>query len=223
MGKLNFNSSGHLKNGVRALLLAGACLTVVACGGAQPAAEAPQPPEAMPEPAPTPAPSEAAPAPAAAEATPPQEAAPAPKEVSVKLQPKSGSKLSGEVTLSETPEGVKVALHIENVKPGDHGAHIHEKGDCSSADGASAGGHFNPASHPHALPASTPRHLGDLGNITVGSDGKGSLEFVAPGANLKDGDPSSFLGRALIVHEKKDDGGQPSGNAGGRIGCAEIK
>jgi len=124
---------------------------------------------------------------------------------------------------TETADGVKVSISLENVSPGDHGAHVHEKGDCSSADGLSAGGHFNPANSPHALPTSTPRHLGDLGNITVGKDGKGTHEIVAPGANLKDSDPNSFVGRAIIIHEKKDDGGQPTGNAGGRIGCGEIK
>ena len=80
----------------------------------------------------------------------------------------------------------------------------------ASPDGASAGGHFNPGGHQHALPTGNLRHLGDLGNITVGADGKGTLEILATGANLKDGDPSSFLGRAVIIHEKKDDGGQPT-------------
>lgn len=195
---------------------------LAACGASQQSAEpAASPPAAEPvleEPAPTePPPPEPSPAPAA-------ESAPAaPKTIEVALQAKSGSKLSGKVVLTETPEGVKVVLSVENVKPGDHGAHIHEKGDCSAPDGASAGGHYNPTSHPHALPANSPRHLGDLGNITVGKDGKGTLEIVAAGANLKDGDASSFVGRSVIVHEKKDDGGQPTGNAGGRIGCAEIK
>jgi hypothetical protein len=46
---------------------------------------------------------------------------------------------------------------------------------------------------------------------------------VVPGANLTPGDPQSFLGRGIIVQEKVDDGGQPVGNAGGRIGCSEIK
>jgi Cu-Zn family superoxide dismutase len=158
------------------------------------------------------------------DAAPAAEAAPAPpKTIEVAIQAKSGSKLAGKASLTETPEGVKVVLSVENVKPGEHGSHIHEKGDCSAADGASAGGHFNPGSHAHALPASSPRHLGDLGNIAVGQDGKGTLEIIAAGANLKEGDPNSFMGRAVIVHEKKDDGGQPTGNAGGRIGCAEIK
>lgn len=152
-----------------------------------------------------------------------EESAASEKTLEVALQAKSNSQLSGAATLSETAEGVKIVLSVENVAPGEHGAHVHENGDCSAPDAASAGSHYNPSSHPHALPASDPRHLGDLGNITVGADGKGTIEVVAPGANLKEGDPSSFLGRAIIVHEKQDDGGQPVGNAGGRIGCGVIK
>jgi Cu-Zn family superoxide dismutase len=204
-----------------AILGLSAFVASVGCGGSQPPAEAP--PSAEP-PAPPPEPPPAEPAPAAAPAAEaPPAAAPAPRTIEVALQAKSGSKLSGKATLTETPDGVKVAISIENVKPGDHGAHVHEKGDCSAADGASAGGHFNPGAHPHALPATNPRHLGDLGNIVVGKDGKGTSEITIAGANLKPGDANSFDGRAIIIHEKKDDGGQPTGNAGGRIGCGEIK
>ena len=56
----------------------------------------------------------------------------------------------------------------------------------------------------------------------MGKDGKGHTEITIPGANLKKDDPHSYLGRAIIIHEKKDDGGQPTGNAGGRIGCGVI-
>jgi Cu-Zn family superoxide dismutase len=192
-------------------------LALLGCASSQESPETP----ANPEPA---ANAEAAsPEALPAEQQPPAGTSAAAKTVDVAFQSKSGSKLTGSATLTETPEGVKVALAVDNVAPGDHGAHVHEKGDCSSPDGESAGGHFNPSAQPHALPSQSPRHLGDLGNITVGSDGKGTLEIVAADANLEDGDPSSFLGRAIIIHEKKDDGGQPTGNAGGRIGCAEIK
>ena len=88
--------------------------------------------------------------------------------------------------------------------------------------GKSAGGHFNPDKHDHGLPTADARHLGDLGNLEVGKDGKGHTEITIPGANLKKDDPHSYLGRAIIIHEKKDDGGQPTGNAGGRIGCGVI-
>jgi Cu-Zn family superoxide dismutase len=144
------------------------------------------------------------------------------KVVDVKIEPKSGSAISGKATLTETPDGVQVSLVLEHVPAGEHGAHVHEKGDCSAPDGSSAGGHFNPAGNPHALPDNNPHHLGDLGNITIDANGTGHLDILAKGANLKDRDPNSFLGRSIIIHEKKDDGGQPTGNAGGRIGCGEI-
>ena len=201
------------------ILAFGTVSLVSACGGQS------EPPAAPAAPVPT----DAAPVePPKAEAPPPPAAAaeapkPEPRTLEVKIEAKSGSKLTGKATLTETDGGVKVTLSVEGVAPGgDHGAHVHEKGDCSSPDGKSAGGHFNPAGNEHALPTKEKRHLGDLGNLTIGKDGKGSLEITIPGANLKAGDPSSFAGKAIIVHAKKDDGGQPTGNAGDRIGCGVI-
>ncbi len=230
MQKLGFNFGRFGAPGAvySRVVLASAVLAcaALACGGSQESPTTPEPPPPPAEPPPaesseaTTTSSEAGSSEASAQAG---SDAPPPKSVETIFQAKSGSKLSGKATLTETAEGVKVVLSLDGVPPGDHGSHVHEKGDCSAPDAASAGGHFNPASSPHALPSSSPRHLGDLGNINVAADGKGTLDIVAPGANLKEGDPHSFLGRAIIVHEKKDDGGQPSGNAGGRIGCAEIK
>ena len=194
---------------------------VAACAG-QPAEPAAAPDASMPAPAePPPA---SSPEPAAASApSADAAAAPATRGIEVPMEAKSGSKLSGKAVLTESEGGVHVVLTLEGVEPGEHGAHVHEKGDCSAADGASAGGHFNPQSKDHGLPGAEKRHLGDLGNITIGKDGKGTLDITAPGANLKATDAASFVGRAIIVHAKKDDGGQPTGNAGGRIGCGVIK
>jgi Cu-Zn family superoxide dismutase len=209
-----------------AVILAFGTLGLVsACGGSSEPAAAPPPPPAAP--APPPPPAAEAPAPSAeppkaepAKAEPPKAE---PRTLEVTIEPKSGSKLSGKATLSEVEGGVKVVLSVSGVTPGgDHGAHVHEKGDCSAPDGASAGGHFNPQGNEHALPTTAKRHLGDLGNLQIGKDGKGSLEITIPGANLKAGDPNSFAGKSIIVHAKKDDGGQPTGNAGGRIGCGVI-
>jgi Cu-Zn family superoxide dismutase len=99
---------------------------------------------------------------------------------------------------------------------------VHEIGDCSSEDAKSAGDHFNPSGHPHGLPGGEQMHLGDLGNLEVGEDGMGQLTFTAKGANLMEANELSFRGRALIVHEKEDTGGQPAGDAGARIGCAVL-
>jgi Cu-Zn family superoxide dismutase len=213
------NQGGLVKTSSFAAILAfGTLGLLVACGGG-----ATEPPAAPPPPPPPPA----VEAPAAEKPEPKAEAeapkAAEPRMLQVKLEAKSGSKLSGSAMLMEVEGGVKVTLSVEGVAPGgDHGAHIHEKGDCSSPDGKSAGGHFNPAGNEHALPTTAKRHLGDLGNLTIGKDGKGSLEITIPGANLKAGDPNSFAGKSIIVHAKKDDGGQPTGNSGDRIGCGVI-
>lgn len=145
------------------------------------------------------------------------------RSLEVPLAARSGSKLSGKASFTEVPEGVRVVIDVAGVASGRHGAHVHEKGDCSAPDAKSAGEHFAPDAHPHALPPNEPRHLGDLGNIEVGTDGTGRLDLVAPGANLRDADRHSFVGRSIIVHAKSDDGSQPSGASGERIGCGEIR
>jgi Cu-Zn family superoxide dismutase len=195
---------------------------LVACGGSAPPPEAPSEPAPAPSPeAPTPT-GEAAP-PAAAEAAPAPEAKPQGGPLEIPIEARSESSLTGTATFSEEGDGVKVVLKVGNAPPGLKGAHIHEKGDCSAKDGSSAGDHFNPEGHKHARPPDEPRHLGDLGNIGITPEGVGVLEIVVKGANLKPGDPKSFLDRSVIIHGKKDDGGQPTGNAGPRIGCGVIK
>ncbi|MDF2696677.1 MAG: sodC [Labilithrix sp.] len=140
----------------------------------------------------------------------------------VSLEPKSGSSLTGTATFTELRDGVRVVVEVSGIPPGKHGVHVHEKGDCSAPDAKSAGEHFSPDGHPHALPPQEPRHIGDFGNVEVDDDGNGRLEIVAPHANLREGDRRSFRGRAIVVHGKPDDGSQPSGNSGPRIGCGEI-
>ncbi|HEX4339207.1 MAG TPA: superoxide dismutase family protein [Polyangiaceae bacterium] len=208
----------------KSLACTGPLLLAVACGGSQPEPEASMapPPTASAE-TPPPAPSAAAPDPAAAPAEAASAAPEPPKAASFDITAKSNSKLTGNVTLTDTGSGVDVVITLAGVKPGKHGAHVHENPDCSAPDAKSAGSHYNPDSHPHGLPTAAEHHVGDLGNIDVGKDGKGKLEITMPGANLKQGDPHSFLGRSIIIHEKLDDGGQPVGNAGGRIGCVELK
>lgn len=133
------------------------------------------------------------------------------------------STLEGTVTLTDTGAGLKVSAQLSNVPPGPHGFHIHEFGACDDT-GKAAGGHYNPQNTPHGQVLKDGvqhAHAGDLGNITAGVDGKASLEGVIPGISLSGG-KFTVGGRAIIVHEKADDFGQPVGNAGGRIGCGPI-
>jgi superoxide dismutase, Cu-Zn family len=151
-------------------------------------------------------------------------AADAPKTAKATIEPKSGSTVTGTATFTEMASGgVKVEVKVEKAPPGTHGLHIHEKGDCSDPEAKSAGGHFNPTNMPHAGPHDAQRHAGDLGNIEVGADGTGKLEITTDMLTVKPG-PNSVVGRAVVFHEKADDlKTQPTGNAGGRLGCGVIK
>jgi Cu-Zn family superoxide dismutase len=135
----------------------------------------------------------------------------------------SGTKVQGRASFTQLAEGgVKAEVWIENATPGTHGLHLHEKGDCSAPDAASAGGHFNAAGNPHAAPTDKARHNGDLGNIEVGADGKGHLEITSDLLTVSPG-PDSVVGRSIVFHEKADDlKTQPTGAAGARYGCGVI-
>lgn len=149
-------------------------------------------------------------------------AAPAPvtKAIAV-LSPTQGSSVAGKVTFTKAEGGIKVSVHVTGLKPGTHGFHIHELGDCTAPDGASAGGHFNPTGEPHAGPKDAQRHTGDLGNIEASADGVATLDYVEGKASF-DG-PNNILGRGVIVHANADDfKTQPTGNAGGRVACGVI-
>ena len=134
------------------------------------------------------------------------------------------SKLSGSAIFAQTARGVQAVITITHAPPGTHGLHIHEHGGCGEA-GKAAGGHFNPDKVPHGfLPKDgfARAHAGDLGNIEIGRDGSGRLELMIPGLTLAGPDKYAISGRSVILHEKADDFGQPTGNAGGRIGCGSI-
>src|SRR5262245_52601101 len=137
------------------------------------------------------------------------------------LNPTEGNKVHGVVTFTQTGANVKVVALIEGLTPGKHGFHIHEWGDCSSKDGASAGGHFNPASVPHGAPEDPQRHAGDMGNIEADQNGVARLEYNDP--VLKMNGHGAIIGHGMIVHANPDDlKTQPTGNAGGRMACGVI-
>lgn len=136
------------------------------------------------------------------------------------LVPASNSQVGGDVRFTQTGNDTLVEINLTNLSPGVHGFHVHEKGDCSAPDAMTAGGHFNPEGNPHGGPEG-PHHLGDIGNITAGSDGSVNMNIHVKGLPLK-GD-NSIVGRAVVVHSAPDDfSTQPSGNSGKRVACGVI-
>jgi Cu-Zn family superoxide dismutase len=140
------------------------------------------------------------------------------------LQATKGNKAFGEATFEQTGDKVHLIVNAQGLKPNqEHGFHIHEAGDCSSGDGMSAKGHFNPQAKPHGNPASSEHHAGDLPALKADKDGRARLDTDLSGFTVTPG-PASIVGRGLILHADPDDyKTQPTGNSGARIACGVIK
>ncbi len=139
------------------------------------------------------------------------------------LSPTTGNTTSGQVRFTPSGDKVVVSGEVRGLKPnGEHGFHVHEKGDCSSGDGMSAGGHFNPAGAPHGRHGSGRHHVGDLPSLKADATGVARFNFESRSINVGSG-PADIVGKALIVHRDPDDySTQPTGNAGPRLACAVI-
>ena len=141
---------------------------------------------------------------------------------STRIEPRSSSTVSGKASFEQGQKSVRIVVEVSGATPGLHGLHLHEKGDCSGTAGEGAGELWNPAKVHYTGPATTVFPLGDLGNIQVGSDGKGKMELLTEQLTVMPGD-KSVVGRALIVREKPNDRQtDPSGNSGQRFGCGVI-
>jgi len=137
------------------------------------------------------------------------------------MNPTQGSKVNGTVSFEKTGKGIHVTADIEGLSPGPHGFHIHEFGDCSSPDAASAGGHFNPTDMPHGGPTADKHHAGDLGNIEADKTGHARMEITDNMLSMEG--PNSIIGRSVIVHAQADDyKTQPTGGSGARVACGVI-
>jgi len=140
------------------------------------------------------------------------------------LKPTKGNKTFGEADFEQVGDKVRVVVFVQGLKPGqEHGLHIHEVGDCSSGDGLSTKGHFNPFGKPHAHPGSAERHAGDLPALRANKEGRANVQIDLDIITLTPG-PASIIGRGLIVHADPDDyKTQPTGNAGARLACGVIQ
>jgi Cu-Zn family superoxide dismutase len=142
------------------------------------------------------------------------------------LDAKSAAKLKGKATFTDDGKGgITLRIEVSDAPPGEHAVHIHDKGDCSSPDGKSAGDHWNPTKMEHGKwgAVGEHHHLGDIGNMTVGPDGKGTVTLETNKWTAGTGGVNDVVGHAIIVHGGVDDfKTQPSGNAGPRIGCGVI-
>jgi Cu-Zn family superoxide dismutase len=146
------------------------------------------------------------------------------KKLIITFEPKSNSNVSGTATFIEKNGKVSFVAKLAGLEPGVHAIHIHEKSDCSAADGSSAGGHWNPTFKKHGKWGAGEHHKGDIGNFTADASGNGTITLTTDEWDMGSGDPTKdILGKGLIVHKGTDDFvSQPSGNAGARVACSAI-
>lgn len=140
-----------------------------------------------------------------------------------RLTATQGNSASGEVRFTQEGARLAVVARVSGLKPNQaHGFHVHEKGDCSSPDATSAGGHFNPGGAPHGAPG-VPHHAGDMPSLAADAQGNAQASFSIDGSLAGDA-ATAFAGKAVIVHAMPDDyATQPTGNSGARIACGVIR
>lgn len=146
------------------------------------------------------------------------------KKISLALESKSNSAVTGVATFTEQKGKVTFVAQLSGLQPGLHAIHIHEKSDCSAADGSSAGGHWNPTFKKHGKWGVGEHHKGDIGNFVADEKGNGSISITTDQWCIGCEDATkNILDKGLIVHQGADDfTSQPAGNAGARVACSGI-
>lgn len=140
------------------------------------------------------------------------------------LAPTAGNATSGTVRFVQNGGRVLVSGEVRGLRPNsEHGFHVHEKGDCSSPDATSAGGHYNPSGRPHARHDAAAHHAGDLPSLKADASGVARFSFASDAISVGPG-AADVVGKGLIVHRDPDDyATQPTGNSGPRLACAVIR
>ena len=146
------------------------------------------------------------------------------KEITVNIEPRSNSNISGEAVFTEENGEVTMTVNVSGLTEGQHAIHLHEKADCSSDDATSAGGHWNPTMEDHGKWGEGEYHRGDIGNFDVDAEGNGSITFTTDQWCIDcEDEQKNIVGKSVMIHEGADDfSSQPSGDAGARVGCGEI-
>ena len=140
-----------------------------------------------------------------------------------RMQATTGNTVTGVVNFAKHGDKVLVSGELRGFAPNtEHGFHIHEKGDCSSGDGMSAGGHFNPDAQQHGAFDHAEHHVGDLRSLKADATGVAKFSYESTSLSV-DAGPKNIIGRGLIVHQDPDDfKTQPTGNSGARVSCGVI-
>jgi superoxide dismutase, Cu-Zn family len=138
----------------------------------------------------------------------------------------AGGILSARAIATQEGDSIRVRVEAMGLPRGSYAAHIHATGLCTPPAFTSAGPHWNPTGHQHGRNNPAGMHKGDLPNLEVGTDGRGSFEYTIPSAWLTGGAMPMLDadGAAIVIHAQADDyRTDPAGNAGARMACGVFR
>ena len=140
-------------------------------------------------------------------------------EAVAKLSPKNSSSVSGTVTFVQRGDKVVVAANVHELTPGPHSMYIHETGNCSSPNAASAGKVW-------ALVGAPPgrARVGNLPELIAGGQGVATTSAELRGITVGDGSPLDIVGHSVVVHSGIDADPRPEfGVRNGWLACGVIQ
>ena len=148
-----------------------------------------------------------------------------PPRLNAELRDGQGRSL-GRATVEQSGDSLRVSVEVAGMSAGSYGAHLHAAGRCDAPRFTTAGAHWNPIGQKHGKDNPQGMHKGDLPNLLVGADGRGSFEYTVPNAMLSGTSPAKLIdedGASVVIHAKPDDHRtDPSGNSGARIACGVL-
>jgi superoxide dismutase, Cu-Zn family len=150
---------------------------------------------------------------------------PVQQSAEARLQPASGSTVTGMAQFHPSMfNRVTLVIDVNNLPPGRHAVHLHERGDCSAPDATSAGKELDPAQPGHGDFDKEPYHLGDIDNLIADARGHARMEIASREWSIGTGARNDVLGKAVVIHQASDDPtALPSGNSATRIACGVIE
>lgn len=137
-----------------------------------------------------------------------------------RLIPKNGSTVTGTIAFNQRGEKVAISTTVNELTPGLHSVYIHQTGNCSSPNAASAGRVWEVA----GAAAGGRARIGELPQIVASADGTARMTVEVRGLTVGGGGPTDVLGHAVVVHAALDPDPRPEfGVRNGWLACGVIE
>jgi Cu-Zn family superoxide dismutase len=151
----------------------------------------------------------------------PSKGGPAPPKPAMgvaKLMSKNGTTVRGFISFTQQGDKVAVAGDFFELYSGPHSLYIHQVGNCSSPNAASAGPVWD-------APGNTSgKRTGELRQLRVGSEGHAEFSYTLSDISVGTGKPNDVIGHSVVVHATVDPDPKPEfGVRNGWLACGVIQ